>query len=80
MLWLAIIALVAAFFIWVFSPDLVSAFWATVATVVFGRVAVDLFERRTRNRRTRIDPRAIPNARERRQKDRRRRQDDNVWA
>jgi peptidoglycan/LPS O-acetylase OafA/YrhL len=77
MLWLTVIALIAAFYLWIFSPDLPKALWATVATVVFGFLVVELTERRTRNRRGRRDRRAVPRAPDRRRR-RSRRQDDNI--
>ena len=44
MYWLSAIALVAVFYLWVFSPDLAGAFWATVATLAACWLALELVE------------------------------------
>jgi hypothetical protein len=77
---IALIGLVSVFFLWVFFPDFVAALWATIATVVFGYLVIDLSERRTTDRRARSDLRVIAKTGDRRRKRRGRRQDDNVWA
>jgi hypothetical protein len=78
MLWLTVVALIAAFFIWIFSPDVISALWVTVATVTGGWLVVELLSgRRTRDRRARSDSWAIPKSGDRRQRYGRR-EDDNV--
>lgn len=79
MLWLTVVALIAAFFIWIFSPDVISALWVTVATVTCGWLVLELLsERRTRDRRARNDPRTIPKSGNRRRQPYGRREDDNV--
>lgn len=44
MYWLTAIALVAVFNLWVFSPDLVGAVWATIATLAACWLALELVE------------------------------------
>lgn len=44
MYWLTAIALLAGFFLWAFSPDVVGAFWATLSTLAACWLAIDLFE------------------------------------
>ncbi len=72
MFWLTVIALIAAFYLWFFSPDLPKALWATVATVVFGILVIELAERRTRERRRGTERRGAPRG-DRRRRSRRRR-------
>lgn len=44
MYWLTTIALLAVFFLWVFSPDVAGAFWATLATLAACWLAMELLE------------------------------------
>lgn len=44
MYWLTAIALLAAFFLWAFSPDVAGAVWATLSTLAACWLAIDLFE------------------------------------
>lgn len=44
MYWLTAIAVVAVFNLWVFSPDLVGAVWATIATLAACWLALELVE------------------------------------
>jgi hypothetical protein len=61
MLWLTAVALIAAFFIWVLSPDPIGALWVTVGTVgTVWLVIESLAKQHTRDERTRDNPRAIP--------------------